>query len=115
MKKYLFHLLLALGGCHLAMAQVICIKCYDQNTPISNGVTNLIQNGGFENSNCTPDIYQSYCLPSSYYGCNVTNWVCIGGGVNTYAQIVSNVFSVIVEGTRANYLGNYFGYPCSSF
>src|ERR1035438_5569838 len=97
-------------------AQVLCIYCYDQNDSISHGVHNLILNGGFENNNCGVDNLHlgSYCPNSALYDCNITNWTCIGGGINTYSEIVDSSFSIVVQGTKAAYFGNRYCNSCSS-
>ena len=93
-------------------AQVTCIYCFDQNGPVSNPVNNLLLNGGFENG-CLAGSY--FCPNSNGYSCNLTNWTCTGGGNLTYACALDNsiLSSIIVEGTKAAYFGNYYCNPCS--
>jgi PKD repeat protein len=109
-KKLLFPLLVFLP--FLSGAQVICILCFDQNDSISQNVNNLLLNGGFENG-CGTGGY--YCPSSSGYSCNLTDWLCTGGGANTYAQVIDGSYnSYVVEGTYAAYFGNAFCNICSS-
>src|SRR5687768_4563481 len=86
-----------------ASAQVLCIHCYDQNAVISPGASNLILNGGFENNNCIPQNWfsSSYCPNSNYYNCDIDNWICTGGGPDTYADIITLAYAQVVEGTDA--------------
>ncbi|MEI6815663.1 MAG: T9SS type A sorting domain-containing protein [Bacteroidota bacterium] len=118
MKTKIFTLLLIISTLIYknASAQVLCIYCYDQNDSISHGVHNLIQNGGFENTNCVPNnwAYSTYCPNSGFYNCDIANWTCTGGGVNTYADITDSNFVVIVEGTKAAYFGNQGTLICSA-
>jgi len=97
-----------------AAAQILCIYCYDQNDSISSGVTNLIQNGSFENHNCTPNTNgSSYCPNSINYNCTVTDWTCTGGGLYTYASMWTNALTVVPDGLVAPYFGNDFCMICS--
>lgn len=120
MKKTCFLIVfLVIYYCKFSTGQVLCIYCYDQNDSISNGITNLIQNGGFENNNCAPTGYctNAFCPGAGAYSCDITNWTCTGGGNATYACILdSNPGSrtIIVEGYQAAYLGNSFCHACSS-
>lgn len=102
-------------------AQVICIYCFIQNDSISTGITNLIQNGGFENHNCTPSYGvigspTSFCPNSGGYSCDITGWTCTGGGQDTYACMYDLIInkSFIPEDSNAVYLGNYFANACSN-
>src|SRR5882724_5864382 len=88
--------------CKFSSAQIICVYCYNQNTPISTGINNLVLNGGFENG-C--NIGGRYCPNSSSYNCDITNWTCTGGGTSTYAQMFGSSFGVVVEGTKFVYFG----------
>jgi hypothetical protein len=96
-------------------AQVLCIKCYDQNVRVLTNTNNLIVNGGFEISTCPPDNGgdTSFCPNSLYYHCDIANWICTGGGDSTYAHICDSSFSLIIEGTQAAYFGNALCYVCS--
>lgn len=98
-----------------ASAQILCIYCYDQNTPVSTGVTNLITNGGMENHNCIPQNWfgSSYCPNSNYFNCSIANWTCTGGGSGTYADIVTTAYAQVAEGTYAAYMGNHYCNACS--
>ncbi len=100
-------------------SQVLCIYCYDQNDSIMHGGNNLILNGGFENSNCIPNhgstsSHTSFCPNSIGHSCDIANWICTGGGSQTYACIYDSNYSNIIEGTRAAYFGNYYANSCSS-
>ena len=110
MKKYLFVLVFFLKMCICSYGQVICTFCYDQNTPVSSPVNNLIYNGGFE-IGCSNNEY--FCPASPNFSCYLTNWTCTGGGSLTYARAVDNAFSVIPEGMLAAYLGNFYSNSCS--
>jgi hypothetical protein len=91
----------------LSESQVVCIYCYDQNDSISQNVNNLVTNGGFENHTCIPNTQQySFCPNSDYYSCDISNWVCSGGGINTYSNVWNNNFSTIPQGNVAVYFGN---------
>jgi PKD repeat protein len=88
-------------------AQIVCIYCYEQNDSISQNVNNLILNGSFENTNCQPNIFSnSFCPNANYYGCDIVNWTCTGGGVDTYASIDDNTFTQTADGALAAYFGN---------
>lgn len=110
MKKLLLLFILAVSTHLHSSAQVICVICYDQNDSISSGVTNLLYNGSFENTNCVPNNWfnSSYCPNSSYYNCNFPGWVCTGGGTSTYADACDANYSIIPEGNTAVYFGNSF-------
>src|SRR5262245_24285407 len=85
---------------NFSLAQVICVFCIDQNTPISTGISNLIQNGGFENG-CNAGAY--FCPNSAGYLCDFNNWACTGVDNMTYARAVNSTFSVFPEGAKAAY------------
>jgi PKD repeat protein len=112
MKKYLLLVAFAMTFLSAAKAQVVCIYCYDQNDSISANVNNLIQNGSFESSTCGGLGY--FCPASVNYSCDLNFWTCTGGGTNTYAHNMDNSFSMVIHGTQAAYLGNYYCNPCSS-
>lgn len=110
-KKYLLFTILSLSNL-FATAQILCVQCYDQNARISTGVNNLILNGGFESNTCVPNM-GSFCPNSVYYSCNITNWVCSGGGQPTYARITDSTYTNIIEGGVAAYFGNNYAKVCS--
>src|SRR5258705_10836204 len=83
--------------CRVCEGQILCIYCYDQNDTVSAGVNNLLLNGGFE-SGCLVNGY--FCRNSTGYSCNITNWSCTGGGINTYAKMFDIASSTIVEGSQ---------------
>ena len=88
MNRFLLLVIALVLFASVAPAQIVCIYCFDTNDSISSNVTNLIQNGSFENHNCTPNTNgSSYCPNSAAYQCNLTNWTCTGGGSGTYCQI----------------------------
>lgn len=100
-------------------AQILCIKCYDQNARVLSDTNNLILNGGFENSSCIawPNAgWGSYCPNANSYNCDITNWTCIAGGTNTYASIIdsSTINYKVAEGSTAAYFGNAFSFTCTT-
>ncbi len=113
-------LLLAAIGVHgMAQAQVLCVTCVDQNTPITTGLTNLLLNGGFESTACPPaagsiGAATSFCPNSSGYVCDIDDWLCTGGGPDTYACIQNSFYTQLVEGNYAVYFGNHYCNACSS-
>jgi len=48
------------------------------------------------------------------YVCDITNWTCTGGGDSTYSCLYDNTLSIIPEGTKAIYFGNYYCNACSA-
>lgn len=90
-------------------AQVLCIYCYPQNERILVSSNNLILNGGFENG-CTNG--EAFCPVSQDYECDLSSWICSGGGPGTYAHVTSNL--LVKEGNKAAYFGNGFSEVCSS-
>jgi gliding motility-associated-like protein len=93
-------------------AQIICIKCFDQNNTITNPSVNWITNGSFENIS---GVANGYICPSfAEYNCDINNWTCIGGGNSTYAQLENSIVSVVPDGNNAVYMGNYFCNACSA-
>lgn len=114
MKKFTFFMILILVSPTFSSAQVLCIKCYDQNDSISANVNNLIVNGGFENTTCAFNSnYNTFCPNSSAYNCNISNWICTGGGSNTYACFYDSTFWYVQSGTHSVYFGNNFCLACS--
>jgi hypothetical protein len=101
-----------------ASAQILCIKCYNQNARVLTDTNNLIVNGGFENTTCNPHYIHNYdssfCPHSNYYYCDIANWTCTGGGINTYANVTDTSISIIIEGTKAVYFGNANAIACSA-
>lgn len=87
--------------------QVLCVTCTDQNEPVNTGAGNLLANGGFEMGDCMGDI----CPNSQEYACDIPNWSCTGGGIETYAHVVTG--ALVPEGIQAVYFGNFFCYACS--
>jgi hypothetical protein len=114
-------LLILTTTCVSLVAQVLCIKCYDQNAPVLSYSNNLIQNGGFESSTCIPDVnhQHSFCPNSTMYDCNLSGWTCSGGGSLTYASVIDSFicstynYSNLIEGSKAVYLGNWGCDACS--
>lgn len=114
MKKFLLILLTTFTS--VTNGQVICVQCYNQNAHVFADTSNLILNGGFEQNTCIPNDFfnSSFCPNSAYYSCNISNWVCTGGGSNTYADMVDGNTNVIIEGTESVYFGNNLCNACSS-
>ena len=115
--KIQFFIILALAFCYKhSSAQIICIYCYEQNDSISQNVNNLILNGSFENTNCAPNIFSnSFCPNSNYYGCDIVDWTCTGGGTASYASIDDYTFTQTADGNLAAYFGNgSFASACSN-
>jgi hypothetical protein len=102
---------------YTASAQVQCIKCYNQNTRVLTDTNNLIVNGGFEITNCPATSFahdSSFCPNSTWYHCDISNWICSGGGSQTYAHMCDSTWSTIVEGKKAVYFGSSYCNTCSS-
>lgn len=115
MKTILLFAAMSLSCIHHSVAQIICILCYEQNDSISVGVNNLIANGSFESSNCTPNSNSySFCPNSTNYTCNIAGWVCTGGGFNTYASEWTNALTTVADGYVAPYFGNDFCDACGN-
>ena len=115
MKKYFLLFIFCVSFCKFSSAQILCIYCYDQNDSLSDNVNNLVVNGGFENTTCYYPPIATFCPnATSSPHCNIANWNCTGGGISTYAHIVSDVYSIIAEGAKAPYFGNLYSYPCSA-
>lgn len=114
MKKMYLTILLLFIGYFSGKGQLICVHCFEQNEPISTGVTNLMLNGGFENTTCTPGWFQDcFCPNSSLYNCDLANWTCTGGDVQSYPSVFDSTLSVIPEGHNAAYFGNGNAFACS--
>ena len=95
-------------------AQLVCIHCYEQNEPVSLGVINLITNGGFENTTCTPGWFQDvFCPNSTMYTCDLDSWTCTGGDAQSYPSVFDSTRSFIPEGLNAAYFGNGNAFACS--
>lgn len=116
MKKYFSLLCFFLAVAHVAISQVTCIYCYQQNDSISANVTNLVQNGSFENTNCIMNqSTSSYCPASQYYSCSIPNWTCTGGGNFSYPSFFDTTYIATGQGTKGAYLGNgIFAHACST-
>src|SRR5215212_1159452 len=97
-------------------AQILCIYCYDQNDSISQNVNNLLLNGGFENTSCGFNSNaNTFCPNSVNYNCDINNWTCTGGGINTYCSFYDSTIWYVQSGSRSAYFGNSFCSPCSNF
>ncbi len=96
----------------IATAQVICVHCFDQNERVEPAGVDLVANGGFEAGSCAPGI-EYICPNSSAYACDIPDWICTGGGTSTYAAIETSSFSIVPEGARTVYMGNFFCQACS--
>jgi len=116
MKKFTLLFLFLSMAIITVKGQIICIFCYNQNDSISDNVTNLLLNGGFENHNCIPNNWfnSSYCPNSSYYSCNIDNWICTGGGSSTYADVSDINYAQVAEGLYTVYFGSYYCMACST-
>ncbi len=114
-KKPFVSLLIILGTlntfCSLN-SQVLCVNCFHQNERVLLEGADLIVNGGFEQG-CND--YGYICPNSSQHECDLSDWVCTGGGPETYASCISNFDpSLVVEGRKAVYFGNGFCDVCPS-
>ncbi len=109
--KKLFLLIILLPLLNTARAQVLCIFCYNQNNGVAPGnANNFILNGGFENSPC--DTEQVLLPASGYYECDLPNWTFTGGNWASYPKLYNNSYTMIPEGSKGLYLGNYFCRVC---
>jgi hypothetical protein len=115
MKNKLHLLVLAILSYTKLSAQIICVYCYHQNDSISYPVNNLVQNGGFETSTCSPG-NNFFCPNSSNYNCDISSWTCNGGGSSTYAQLYDTtiIWGHVAEGNKAVYFGNNYSNSCST-
>lgn len=91
-------------------AQVISVCCRQQNEAVNPAAPNLIQNGSFEVNTCNQ--YDHFCPNSDAYACDIADWTCINGGAYTYAQMLGNTVTEIVDGSVAAYLGNAMCMVC---
>ena len=115
MKKYFLLAAISFISYGYLSAQVVCVLCFNTNDSISSNVTNLIVNGGMENTTCAPwPSADRYCPNSAAYNCDISNWTCTGGGTGTYACLMDNTYIYVVEGSLAAYFGNYFSQNCSA-
>ena len=114
MIKFSFLFYLLLFTFLTAHSQILCIQCYDQNGQLNPGNNNLVINGGFEQF--TPAFGDCYCPNSGLYNMDFNNWTCTGGGSSTYASVITGAsgLSIVVEGTYAAYMGNYFCGACNN-
>lgn len=98
-----------------AHAQVLCVQCFDQNDSIglNVGADNLIMNGGFENTTCGTGCVGVYCPASASHNCDITGWMCTGGGSATYGCVYDSAHYMVIEKARAVYFGNSYANPCS--
>jgi PKD repeat protein len=114
-KKYIIGLLSILLLNSILYGQVICVQCFNQNDSISPNVHNFIQNGSFETVTYLPGSTSiGFCPKSIWYGCNISDWICSGGGIGTYASPSDSTFSTVVNGNQAVYFGNSFCNLCST-
>lgn len=115
MKAFLLFASLSFAFISYSSGQILCINCYDQNDSISSGVTNLMANGSFENTDCQPwPGPDMYCPNSTGYSCNLAGWTCTGGGPSTYACTFNSTYVVIPDGNLAAYFGNSYCNACST-
>ena len=118
MKKILLFFFLNFILTYISYGQVLCIQSFQQNDSVYAGTTNLIVNGGFENTDCISSglataLTQSFCPNSIYYQCNIDNWNCTGGGTNTYCCFRDSTY-LVQSGTHSAYFGNGFCNVCST-
>jgi len=115
MKKHLLLFLFSNTIIKFALAQILCVQCFQQNDSIgiNVGSNNLIMNGGFENTTCATACAGVYCPNSATYNCSIANWTCTGGGTSTYGCVYDSANYFVVQGTRAVYFGNSYSNPCS--
>src|SRR5689334_15893300 len=107
MKNLLFCSIFLVSFYPTGKSQLLCVKCFQQNDEISTGVTNLIQNGSFETTTCTPGwLNDSYCPNSDRYDCDIALWLCTGGDAQSYPSIFDSTLSLIPDGHNAAYFGN---------
>lgn len=108
---------MAIIGCSLAHAQVLCVNCYEQNEALNSTGPDLIANGSFEISSCTPfpfEINDVFCPASNNYACDLQDWTCTGGGSSTYTKLMGNSLSTVPDGDVVVYFGNGFCNACST-
>ena len=60
MKKQILLISLCLLFMKFVSAQVLCVQCFDQNAAIGIGTSNLVANGGFENTTCGFNDYNNF-------------------------------------------------------
>jgi gliding motility-associated-like protein len=106
-----FAALLAIG-LPKGSAQILCIECTEQNAPVNVGYPNLLINGGLELGTCA-GLGGYYCPNSLNYSCDIANWICTGGGLDTYAQTVDASWTTVPQGLYCAYLGNFYTEACS--
>jgi hypothetical protein len=100
----------------LCSGQVLCVQCFDQNDEISPGANNLVMNGGFENTDCSPGwLTGSYCPNSTLYNCDLDHWICTGGDMQSYPSVFDTTLSLVPGGHNAVYFGNGNAFTCSDF
>lgn len=95
-------------------SQVYCIECFNQKTVLNPTSTNMLLNGSFETTNCSPNPGNSFCPASLSFNCSINNWTCTGGGSSTYAHVSDNTFSIVPDGNLAVYFGNLYADACGS-
>jgi hypothetical protein len=99
--------------CTQSSAQIVCIFCYGQNDSISQNVTNLLLNGGFENTTCAFNSNaNTFCPNSANYNCDIASWICTGGGSGTYSCFYDSSYWYAQQGSHSAYFGNSFCPPC---
>ena len=118
MKKLILFFLFSFTLIYFSNGQVLCVQSFQQNDSVYAGTTNLILNGGFENTDCSfsgmaVTLTQSFCPNSAYYHCNIDNWTCTGGGIHTYCCFRDSTYFV-EEGTHSAYFGNGYCKVCSA-
>ncbi len=119
MKKIFITIFILYSFC--ANAQLLNVFSFNQNDSIGIGINNLIVNGGFENNTCPASTgvigsQTSFCPNSAGYICDLSDWICTGGGYNTYACVYTTITNkcMIEEGLNAAYFGSFYCHACSS-
>ncbi len=99
-----------------SVGQILCVQCFDQNDSVYAGGVNLIQNGGFENTTCGffPGSNYDFCPNATAYTCDIVNWICLGGGTQTYCCFRNGNTWFVEEGARSPYFGNSYCLACSA-
>ena len=114
MKKLILIFIFSFTIIYFSNGQVLCVQSFQQNDSVYAGTTNLIVNGGFENTTCGLDSrVHSFCPNSNYYNCDIVDWTCTGGGIYTYAYFWDTLYYVD-KGIRSAYFGNGFCNVCSA-
>ncbi len=110
MKRTICLLLTGLIAALQAESQVLCIYCFDQTAAISPEAENMVYNGSFEDG-C--GLHEVFCPGSLEYACDISGWLCTGGGNYTYASMGDSLATVVPDGLLAAYFGNDYCLACA--